>query len=190
MFAGWLGAGRVEAARVGVRPGAAIEEHAGSTVSYGDTAWVDFYHGFHQTGRMDRQRLHLLFERGDVTLSEWIPTRARVHALLDEAQTRELCDLFPGARLDVSASYAPGERHRRGRGRDIDAWQQVELSHGDGASKAHLYGDLLRAMFIDQIGWVRDRGHRRRMTEANGRDALRTACDADRLARAGMSAAT
>lgn len=189
MFAGWLGAGRVEAARVGVRPGTAIEEHAGSTVSYGDTAWVDFYHGFHQTGRMDRQRLRLLFERGDVTLSEWIPTRARVHALLDEAQTRELCDLFPGARLDVSASYAPGERHCRGRGRDIDAWQQVELSHGDGASKAHLYGDLLRAMLIDQIGWVRDRGHRRRMTEENGRDALRTACDADRLARAGMSGA-
>jgi hypothetical protein len=138
---------------------------------------------------MDRQRLHLLFERGDVTLSEWIPTRARVHALLDEAQTRELCDLFPGARLDVSASYAPRERHCRGRGRDIDAWQQVELSYGDGASKAHLYGDLLRAMLIDQIGWVRDRGHRRRMTEENGRDALSTACDADRLARAGMSGA-
>ena len=72
------------------------------------------------------------------------------------------------------------------RGRDIDAWQQVELSYGDGASKGHLYGDLLRAMLTDQIGWVRNRGHRRQMTEENGRDALRTACEADRLAHAGM----
>ena len=39
LFAGWLGAGRVEAAQVGVRPGTAIEEHAASTVRYGDTAW-------------------------------------------------------------------------------------------------------------------------------------------------------
>jgi hypothetical protein len=67
---------------------------------------------------MDRQHLHLLFERGEVTLSEWIPARATVHALLDEAQTRELCDLFPGARLDVSASYAlsgPAPRSRPSR---------------------------------------------------------------------------
>jgi predicted dehydrogenase len=187
MFAGWLGAGRVDAARLGVRPGTSIEEHVAATLRYGDTAMVDFYHGFHQTGRMDRQRLHLLFERGDVTLSEWIPTRARIHALLDEAQTRALCDLFPGARLDVSASYGPGERHCRGRGRDIDAWQQVELSHGDGASKGHLYGDLLRAMLTDQLAWVGDRSHVRRMTGEHGRDALRTACAADDLARAGAS---
>ena len=184
MFAGWLGEGRVEAARVGVRPGTAIEEHVGCSLRYGQGTPVDFYHGFHQTGRMDRQRLHLLFERGEITLSEWIPTRARIRALVDESQTRELCELFPGARLEVSASYGPKERRVRGRGKEFDAWQQIDLSYGDGALKSHLYGQLLRAMLTDQLGWIGDHGHRRRITEDNGRDALRVACAADRLAHA------
>ena len=53
---------------------------------YGDDALVNFYHGFHQTGRMDRQELRLVFERGDLTLFDWVPTRARVHAVVDERQ--------------------------------------------------------------------------------------------------------
>jgi hypothetical protein len=160
-----------------------MEEHVSCTLRYGDTALVNFYHGFHQTGRMDRQRLHLLFERGEVTLSEWIPTRARLHAIVDETQSRELCELFPGARLDVSASYSPKERQVRGRGEDLDVWQMIDLSYGDGTVKGHVYGELLRAMLTDQLAWIRDHSHQRRMTEENGRDALRLACAADRLAQ-------
>jgi predicted dehydrogenase len=185
LFAGWLGEGTVEAARAGIRPGTTLEEHVGCTLRYGETTAVDFYHGFHQTGRMDRQRLHLLFERGEVTLSGWIPTQARLHALVDEKQTRELCELFPGARLDVSSSYGPKERQCRGRGNDLDAWQLIDLTYGEGTLKAHLYGDLLRAMLADQLDWIRDHAHQRRMTEENGRDALRSACAADRLAHPG-----
>jgi len=182
LFAGWLGAGRVEAAQVGVRPGTAIEEHVHATVRYGD-ALVNFYHGFHQAGRMDRQELRLVFERGDVTLFDWVPTRARIHALVDERQTRELCALFPGARLDVAASYGGNDRACRGRGKGIDAYQVVDLSFGDGAAKSPLYGQLLRAVMQDQVDWVRDRNHARVVTEANGRDSLATACAADDLAR-------
>ena len=70
LFAGWFGPGRVVAAQRGLRPGASppIEEHVACTVRYGPSAIVNFYHGFHQTGRMDRQELRLVFERGDVTL--------------------------------------------------------------------------------------------------------------------------
>src|SRR5437773_7223936 len=135
LFAGWLGRGRVEAAQVGVRPGTSIEEHVHATVRYGDTALVTFYHGFHQAGRMDRQELRLVFERGDVTLHDWVPTRARIHALADERQTRELCDLFPGARLDVAASYGGTDRACRGRGQEIDAYQLIDLSFGDGQAQ-------------------------------------------------------
>src|SRR3954451_9256999 len=74
LFAGWLGPGRVESAQVGVRPGTAIEEHVHCTARYGDVALVNFYHGFHQTGRRDRQTLTLVFERGDITLYDWVPT--------------------------------------------------------------------------------------------------------------------
>ena len=185
MFAGWLGAGRVEAARVGIRPGTEVEEHVGCTLRYGETALVDFYHGFHQAGRMDRQRLHLLFEHGEVTLSEWIPTQARLHAIVDEGQTRQLCEIFPGARLDVSDSYSAQDRPCRGRGKDIDAWQKIDLSYGDGTSKGILYGQMLRAMLTDQLAWIGDHDHRRKITADNGREALMTACIADQVAHAG-----
>ena len=117
LFAGWLGPGRVVAAELGLRPGSSppIEEHVQCTVRYGQSMLVNFYHGFHQTGRMDRQELRLVFERGDVTLYDWVPTRVRVHAIADEAQTRALCELFPGARLDATAIYGPKDRACEGR---------------------------------------------------------------------------
>jgi predicted dehydrogenase len=187
LFEGWLGPGRVEAAQVGVRPGADVEEHVRCTVRYGEATLVDFYHGFHQTGRMDRQELRIVFERGDVTLFDWVPTRARIHALVDERQTRELCDLFPGARLDVVNSYGGPDRACRGRWREIDAYQLIDVSYGDGQAKSPLYGGLLRAMMGDQAAWLRDRGHRRVVTEANGRDSLAMACAADAMAHRGAA---
>lgn len=182
MFAGWLGPGRVEAAQVGIRPETMIEEHVHATALYGRSALVNFYHGFHQAGRMDRQELRLVFERGDVTLSDWVPTRARIHALVDERQTRDLCDLFTGARLDVAASYGGQDRACRGRGKVIDAYQIIDLSWGDCQAKSPLYGRLLRSLMEDQVAWIRNRNHRRVVTEANGRDSLAMACAADALA--------
>ncbi|OHB79708.1 MAG: dehydrogenase, partial [Planctomycetes bacterium RBG_16_64_10] len=182
LFAGWLGPGRVLAAQRTRRPGTAIEEQAQCTVQYGATTLVNFYHGFHQPGRMDRQELRLLFERGDVTLSGWVPTHARVHALADERQTRTLCELFPAARLDVTAVYPPPERTCWGRHQRLDVYQMIELSAGDGAVKMHRYGELLRALLADQLAWLRDRRHQRRITHQNGRDSLAMAQQADRLA--------
>ncbi|WP_406694732.1 Gfo/Idh/MocA family oxidoreductase [Singulisphaera sp. Ch08] len=184
MFAGWLGPGQVEAAQVGTRPGTAIEEHVQCTVRYGDVPWVNFYHGFHQTGRMDRQELRLVFERGDITLHDWVPTRLQIRAVVDERQTRKLCDLLPGARLDVVEPYGGKDRTCRGRGHEYDVYQKIDLAYGDGQAKSPLYSKLLRAMMADQVAWIRDRNHQRVVTEANGRDSLVTACEADALAHA------
>jgi hypothetical protein len=184
LFAGWLGSGTVMAAQRGLRPGSSppIEEHVQCTVRYGPTVLVNFYHGFHQTGRMDRQELRLVFERGDVTLFDWVPTKARIHAIADEAQTRALCELFPGARLDVSMTYAPRDRTCHGRHKTLDVYQMIELSWGDGTNKSHRYGDLLRALLRDQLAWLGDRAHQRKITEQNGRESLAPAVAADRLA--------
>ncbi len=186
LFAGWLGQGSVVAAQRGIRPGSSppIEEHVNCTVRYGPTILVNFYHGFHQTGRMDRQELRLVFERGDVTLFDWVPTRVQIHAIADEAQTRSLCNLFPDSRLDVSASYAPKDRACRGRGKPLDVYQMIELSSGAGTNKSHRYGELLRAMLADQIAWVHDHSHTRTITEEDGRNSLAAACAADQMARA------
>jgi predicted dehydrogenase len=186
LFAGWLGPGTVVAAQRGLRPGSSqpIEEHVQCTVRYGSTALINFYHGFHQAGRMDRQELRLVFERGDVTLYDWVPTRVRIHAIADEAQTRALCELFPGARLDVSTTYSPKDRACQGRHKALDVYQMIEVAWGEGTNKSHRYGELLRAILADQLAWARDRTHARRITELNGRDSLAVACAADRLAQA------
>ena len=123
-----------------------------------------------------------MFERGDVTLHDWVPTRVGINAMVDERQTRELCELFPGARLDVVASYSGKDRVCPGRGKTFDAAQTVSITAGDGQAKSPLYCRLLRAMMADQAAWVRDRGHSRVVTEANGRDSLAVACEADALA--------
>jgi predicted dehydrogenase len=180
MFAGWLGAGRVESAGRVLRPGSGIEEQVYCTARYGDVP-VTFYHGFTQAGRMDRQELRLLFERGDVTLREWIPTQAVVRAALDEAATRTLSAIFPDARIDVEQLYAPSERTLHARHKTYDAYQRITLTSAP-AAKMTVYGDLLRAMLADQLAFIAEPSHARVITEDNGRESLRMSVRATQLA--------
>jgi len=182
LFAGWLGAGKVIAAQKGIRPGTAIEEQVQCTVQYGQGVLVNFYHGFHQPDRMDRQEICFVFERGDVRFYEWVPTLVRIHAIADEKGTRDLVDLFAGARLDVTKIYPSKDRTCQGRHKSLDIYQVVELTYGEGQHKMHRYGELLRSMLDDQLAWIRDRKHQRRITEKNGLNSLRMAIEADQLA--------
>lgn len=193
MFAGWLGTGKVVAAQVAKRPNSNdIEDQVNCTVEYGDAETgiktVNFYHGFTQTGRMDRQEMRLVFELGDITLHEWVPTRLVMRAVVDEETTRELMTLFPGAQLNVTANIGGKDRLLRGRHKQFDAYQQIELRHGFGDDKQHLYSEILRLMFRDQISAVRSLATKaaephRKITNQNGLDSLKTAVDADEMAR-------
>ncbi len=180
MFAGWLGAGAVESAGRVLRPGSGIEEQVYCTARYGGVP-VNFYHGFTQAGRMDRQELRLLFERGDVTLAEWIPTQAVVRAALDEASTRALAAIFPDARIDVSDLYPPSARALHARHKSYEVYQRFTLTSAP-TTKMTVYGDLLRAMLSDQLAFLADRSHARVITEQNGRDSLRMSVQASDLA--------
>ncbi len=195
LFAGWLGAGRVVAAQTIKRPRvdslgstSDLEDQVQATVAYGDEATgiktVNFYHGFTQTGRMDRQEMRLLFERGDITLYEWIPTRLVMRCVADEETTRALLDLFPGAQLNVTANIGGKDRPLRGRHKTFDAYQQIELKFGFEQDKQHLYSELLRLMFRDQVATIHQPGNHRIITEENGLTSLETAMAADRMARA------
>ena len=183
MFSGWLGHGEVLSARRTVRPGTEMEEQVSCVVRYPGGGLVNFYHGFTQASRMDRQEFRLLFERGDVTLEERVPGRARIRAIADEDQTRHLLELFPGARLDVSATYGGKDRAASGRHKALDIFQKIEITYDPETEKLHCCGDLLRRMFRDQIAWIHDRKHSRIVTEENGRDSLAIAEEANRMAR-------
>jgi predicted dehydrogenase len=181
MFAGWLGEGEVVAAQTSCRADG-VEDQVQCTVRYG-AAHVNFYHGFHQPGRMDRQELRLVFERGDVLLMGWVPTYARVHAIANEADTREIVELLPGGRIDALATYSPKDRSCVGHGQTYDVYQEFQVHWGDWRQKSRTYCELLRGLMTDQVAWIRDRSHVRKSTEMNGRDSVAMACAADRLAR-------
>lgn len=182
LFAGWFGTGRVHTAWIGMRPGSGIEEQASCAVRYDGGGWADFHHGFHQASRRDRQTLRLVFELGDVTLEDWVPTRVRVHALVSESQTRAVAKMFPGALLEVLESYSRPGRGYRSREEERAEYRTEDLVGGEKVLKPHRHGELLRAMFADQAEWIRDRDHVRRVTEADCQDALASAHEADQLA--------
>jgi predicted dehydrogenase len=192
LFAGWLGDGEVVAAQLSKRPGSAaepsdrIEDQVQATVRYGTpesgNQYVNFYHGFTQTGRLDRQEMRLVFERGDITLYEWVPTRLVLRCVADEATTKALMDLFPGAQLNVTANIDP-TKPIGGRHKTFSAYQQIELKYGFEVEKQHRYSELLRLMFRDQVAAILQPGVHRIISEENGLSSLEMAFAADRLAR-------
>ncbi len=191
LFAGWLGHGEVVSAQVIKRPDSAdIEDQVQATVRYGDAETgyklVNFYHGFTQTGRMDRQEMRLVFERGDVTLYEWVPTRMVLRCVADEATTRALMDLFPDAQLNVTANIDP-TKPIGGRHKTFSAYQQIEIKFGFEVEKQHRYSELLRLMFRDQVAAIKQPDVHRIISEENGLSSLETAFVADQTARERMN---
>ena len=185
LFEGWLGKGQVVSSQRSLRPGSGLEEQVQCVVRYGNGALINFYHGFTQPARLERQEFRLLFERGELTLEEWVPTRLRLRAVVDEEQSRRLMQILPGARLDVLEAYSGVKRLARGRHKEFDNYQKIDLHDGLDVEKMRRYCELLRALFADQVAWIADRSHQRLITEENGRNSLAMACAATELAETG-----
>ncbi|HEY2414094.1 MAG TPA: hypothetical protein VGI40_17745 [Pirellulaceae bacterium] len=101
---------------------------------------------------------------------------------MNEADAQILGELFPGARLEIAASYSGKDRVCWGRHKSLDVCQMVEISDGSKNLKMHRYGELVRFLLEDQLAWIEDSGHIRRITEQNGREALALAVEADTMA--------
>ena len=183
LFEGWLGKGKIMCAQKSDRPGTGLEEQVQCSIRYRENICVNFYHGFHQPSRLDRQELRLLFEHGSISLFEWIPTVIRITALLSESETKMLMDILPGARLKVTANFSGKDRLCKGRHKSLDVYQLVEVSHSHDQLKTHVYCDLLKDFFTDQLMWINDRSHQRKITEENGYASLKTAVQANEIAK-------
>jgi len=179
----WLGPGVVLASQESKRPGTDLVEHVNCTIAYGDGVLFNFYHGFHQTTRMDRQELRIVFERGSLALTEWVPTRLTIDAIVDDAALEMLQDIMPAAEVETVATYRGNERLCTSRHKPYAVDRRVVVSCGAGMSKQELYAHVLRALLADQVAAVRNSSHQRRVNESNGISSLETAVAADRLAR-------
>lgn len=183
LFEWWLGAGKVASAQQVTRPNAELVEQVNATVRYGEGVLVNFYHGFTQASRMDRQEFRLLFERGSVRLFEWAPTAMEIDLLADAETLEQLRAMLPGATVETQAVYE-GEARRvmsRHKAYEVDGRHLVRADVG--MNKEMLYQQVLRGLMADQIAAIGDRGHARRITEQNGYDSLMYAVEADAMAR-------
>jgi len=181
LFAWWLGVGKVAAAQEVERPGSGFVDQVNCTALYGNVP-VNFYHGFTQSSRMDRQEMRLLCERGSITLDEWVPVRARIDALLDDGDLKRLRALGAASGPEVLEVYAGEDRRCTGRNQQIEVDGRYLVTLESGTDKLSLYGHVLRALMADQLAAVDNPGHTRRVDENNGLTSLEMATEAARMA--------
>jgi predicted dehydrogenase len=183
MFSGWFGPGQLVYAMEIQRdyPGRKRIDRVQAVVLYQKSP-VNFYHGFNQPKVLDRQELRLQFDRGDITLYEWIPVKIRLHGLLTNAQVEKITEQIPGATIEMRSDPALQELHVLGKFRDIAYNALVTITAGDLSDKMSRYEQLVMSMISDQWVWIRDRSHVRMIDDANAVESLRIAEEATRQA--------
>ncbi|MES2150919.1 MAG: Gfo/Idh/MocA family oxidoreductase [Pseudomonadota bacterium] len=182
MFAGWFGEGQVVSAQKLNRPGSsAVWDIAQCTVIYKDNAPVHFYHAFNQPTILDRQEMRLQFERGDVTLFEWVPTRLVLNAVCTNEEVRELKRIFPNAAIEC-IDFPSTVQMARGRFKPIQFHQKIRLDTGELQTKSQVYEGLVNQMFDDQLKWLENGAWRRKIDATNAVDSVAVAERADQIA--------
>lgn len=184
LFAWLFGPGEATAADQAVRPGSGAVEAVRVTTRHalpdGGSVLVDQYHGFTQPEALDRQEFRLLFERGDVRLSEWVPTRAEVTMVGTLAEADEVAARLP--QVESRASI-PVDGPMEGRWKAFPADGVHTIRASVGMAKDALYRRAVGDLMLDALAWTGDRGHVRRVTERDALASLRTAVAARALAR-------
>ena len=184
MFSGWFGQGQLVHAMEIQRdyPQKKIVDRVQAVVLYHNCP-VNFYHGFNQPKVLDRQELRLQFDRGDITLYEWVPVKIRLHGLLTYEQVDKLMQLLPGAVIEMQSDPALQELHVRGKFKDIAYNSLVTITAGDIADKMDRYEQLVISMISDQWAWILDAKHKRCIDDTNAVESLRIAEEATNMAK-------
>lgn len=181
MFAGWFGEGQVVSAQKLSRPGCpGMWDIVQCDVIYPDNAPVHFYHAFNQPKILDRQEMRLQFERGDVTLFEWVPTRLVLKAACSNDEAEQLKRIFPSATIE-SGYRADTLQTARGRCKPVEFHRTITLDTGELQAKSDVYEGLVGAMFDDQLAWLKNRSHQRKIDAGNAVDSVAVAQRASTL---------
>lgn len=183
MFTGWFGEGQVVSAQKLSRPGFPnIWDIAQCTLVYPENAPVHFYHAFNQPKILDRQELRLQFERGEVTLFEWVPTRLVLNAVCSNSEIETLRSIFPNAVIK-SSDNSDTLQTARGRFKPIQFHQKIQLDTGELQTKSEVYEGLVSKMFDDQLKWLEDRSLVRTIDATNAVDSVAVAQRAEKTAQ-------
>jgi len=176
MFEGWFGSGKLVNAIQSQRANVAQEivDRVQATVSYNDS-FVNFYHGFNQPKILDRQELRLQFEKGDITLFEWVPVRMKINALLSHQQRIDLESKLEGCITKQHKLKEQENQKSVGNFKAIYFDEFVTIEYGTTAEKTNRYEEIVIAMITDQWQWIKDKSHSRIITDENAVKSLRIA---------------
>lgn len=181
MFEGWFGPGQLvhamEIARESASP--PVTDRVQAVVLYNNSP-VNFYHGFNQPKVLDRQELRLQFDRGDITLYEWVPVKIRIHGLFTKDQFEKINHHFPSASIEIIGTPTG---HVTGKFKDIAYDALMTITSGDIKDKMDRYEQLVISMLEDQWAWIRDPSHRRKIDDTNAVESLRIAEEATLMSK-------
>lgn len=181
LFTGWLGQGQILASQELKRSCTSEAWDRAQAIALYSKGLVNFYHGFDQSKLMDRQEMRLQFEKGEVTLFEWVPTRLHLNAICNENELAALKAIFPGTSIEIVQEFIP-VRQNRARFKAIDTSCKIRLYTNREPDKQTVYQQLLRDMFSDQLQWIKDRAHVRLIDSDNAVNSLKLAVEANRMA--------
>ena len=131
---------------------------------------------------MDRTGHRLVFEMGDLRVQGWIPLSLTIDAAVDDRGAEELTQLLPGCTVEVTEEFTPQRGKTTGRGKERSVTKRISLSHTPQPDKQAVYAESVCDLLADQIAYIQDHGHSRRVTEENGRNAVALAAAAVELA--------
>lgn len=180
----WFGPGQVVSAHTEVRQGTSQEDRVTCEVRHESGTIASHYHGFDQISLMDRTDHRIVCETGDIRVSGWIPLTLRVDAAVDEEGAVRLGECAKGCSVETVEVFSGGQGETSGRGKRRSVTRRIELTCTPREDKQAVYADSVRELLADQIAFLRDRSHPRRVAESNGRDALALAEAAVKLAKA------
>jgi len=173
MFSGWLGKGTLVNALQLQRKKIHLTtyDRVQATVLYNEGP-VTFYHGFDQPKVLDRQEMRLEFERGDVTLREWIPVKISIHGLIKKNDLKKLSDLMADCSI---INHNENETIRTREKISLIGYDHITIESGNSCEKQIRYQEMLTAMLEDQWAWIRDSSNVRIINDHNAVNALQMA---------------
>lgn len=176
MFSGWLGKGKVVNAIQLHRENITgkIYDRVQATVLY-DKGIVNFYHGFDQPKILDRQEMRLQFERGEITLYEWIPVKMKLHGLFKKEELEILQEWLGPLSICNHNAGSVLNKNVKGKFSEIFFDEHLTIAYGNSEEKQSRYQQLVTAMLQDQWNWIKDRKHLRTIDDHHAVESLRMA---------------
>lgn len=173
----WFGNGKVIWAYSAKRSNTNQEDRVLCVLRHQSGVISHHYHGFDQPSILDRQKHHILFERGDIVINGWIPESFIINAILNDNDIFQLKNICKNAKFKVLEKFTINENKFECHGKSFTADQHLQVQYTSNVDKLTIYSSAIAGLVIDQINFIRNREHKRVIREENGREALRMALE-------------